>query len=234
MGDETENLPTATTSNYAADGFDGDDSDEGRLIKGTLIKCDATQQQNHYRYRDGSPVPDRQWLAVGIGKAAQNWRNKRPIETIVEQPGKPLPDIDDLNAATNPGDWETDLNGNPRPPWQVQRIAYLLDRVTCERATFITATVGGRIGIDELKDSVLWMRRLRGQRVAPLIELRIRTMKTKFGAKPSPWFKIVEWANLGGGGDGSRPLIEHQPAEHKLKTVEKPTTEEALNDTIPF
>jgi hypothetical protein len=229
---DADNLPTEYS-----DGFD-DWAGNDRLIQGEHIKFDATDTGNHWKYRDGSPVAPRRWLVTGIAEVLQRWKNKKPIGLIIKQPGKSLPDIEELNAAIDRSEWETGLDGKPRPPWQHQRAVYMLDPDSAEQATFISATVGGRIGFDELKGSVLRMRQLRGQRVAPFVELKRKTFPTDFGPKPRPWLKPVDWIEIGNGAaqiaGPQQPLIEHQPTEQKLKKVDEPSIKEELADDIPF
>jgi len=60
---------------------------------------------------------------------AQHWKDGTPVQTIVKQPGKPLPDVMELNNAIPQEEWEDGLDGEPRPPWVKQHVAYLINPV---------------------------------------------------------------------------------------------------------
>jgi hypothetical protein len=156
------------------------------------------------------------------------------VQHIVD---KPLPNPDDLNEAIPKNEWELDLNGNPRPPWQRTYVVYLLDPRDCQKYTFANSTLGARIATETLTDRVVWMRRLRGNNVVPQIELSCKPLKTRFGLKQRPEFKIVGW-HLLGGSDGSAPTLSggggEQLALRGLSSVTPPTLDEELNDEIPI
>lgn len=96
---------------------------EDRIIQGQIIKM--IDGRNSV---DNEPFPaDKKLIALGTKIAAQLWKDQRPIETIVQRPGEPSIDIDKLNAGIPKTEWETGLDGNPRPPWQLNYVIYLLD-----------------------------------------------------------------------------------------------------------
>ena len=157
--------------------------------------------------------------------ASQSKRSKKP--------GEPLPDIDELNARIPQKQWETGLDGKPRPPWQKQCLVYLLDGTNAERFTFINSTVGARIAVENLKDQVKWMRAMRGADVFPVVELSSAPMKTKMGTKIRPDFRVVGWRRLGDGETG--PVTGAPPTTPAIgKPVAPVSSREALNDEIPF
>jgi len=69
-----------------------------------------------------------------------------------------------------------------------------------DKYTFATGTTGGRIAIRELRDKLVWMRRLRGPNVYPVITLADKFMNTKYGGRQRPHFVIRRWVRLGGDG----------------------------------
>ena len=76
------------------------------------------------------------------------------------------------------------------------------------------------------------MRALRGANVVPVVELSAKPMKTKFGMKQRPHFKIIDWRELGASQVASAtppPAIEHVGSP--IKSV---STEQVLDDSIPF
>jgi hypothetical protein len=190
-----------------------------RVIQGVLLKCVDGQ------WKDGDGLtPASEMLVIGITRVLQCWKDKDLLDVIVEQPNEPLPDVDGLNAQIPKQEWGLDLNGNPRPPWSLNWVVYLLDPATASTYTFINSTVGARIAVERLEDKVRWMRTLRGANVAPIVKLDARPMKTKVPGvlKQRPEFTVLEWRDLGdgptpvmlehkGGGDAALQ-IEHQPA----------------------
>ena len=56
--------------------------------------------------RDGLRPPEIM-LAIALSEALQCWKNRKPVETIVD---KPLPDVNDLNEAVPRSEWELDLD----------------------------------------------------------------------------------------------------------------------------
>jgi hypothetical protein len=229
---EQPNLP-------ALIGYDTDDVfDSDRLIQGAVIKC----VDGHWSSRDGVSFPvDTKMLAMGTAIAVQCWKDQKPIDTILKQPGEPLPDVDELNAKIAHSDWELGLDGKPRPPWIKQFIVYLLDPADAALFTFINGTVGAEIAVDRLKSKVAWMRQLRGSNVVPLIKLDSKPMKTRFGQKKRPEFTVLEWRQLGGGGlkDVSPARVEHRSQPYPddcagLAPVEPVSIEEEMNDEIPL
>ena len=236
------------------DGFDGALT-SGRLIKGTILRWNET---NGWLDRDGLRPPE-PLLVLACSEALQRWQNKRPIETITS---KPLPDLQDLNAAVPQQEWEPGLDGRPKPPWVHQVLVYLIDPASAGFYTYLNSMVGARIAWDQLREKVITMRALRGVRVVPLVKLTHRPMKTAFGMKHRPEFEIVGWRNLGGepplGGqpptpiagpaapktptaaetsDSAAPKVPTTAGEATIAVMEEvnmPTTAEEMDDCIPW
>jgi len=203
-------------------GFDATDRTTDRVIRGVLLKF----IDGGWADADGAKVPaSTKLLAWAMTQALQLWRNKLPVETILKQPGVPLPDVDELNRSIPQAQWEIGLNG-PRPPWAKQHIVYLLNAKDGSEFTFVSHTVGAAIAVERLQDKVKNMRMLRGDRVLPLVELANKTMPTKFGSKLRPEFVVVEWRNLGG---PVAPALTHEIGAR----VEAPTLAEELGDALP-
>ena len=209
-----------------SDGWDDADGTDDRVIQGTLIKC----VDGHWTNRDKNAIPaGTQLLALATHQLLQHWHDGQPVETILKKPGEPLPDIDELNAKIPQEQWETGLDGKPRPPWQKQHLVYLLDGTNAERFTFINSTVGARIAVENLKDQVKWMRAMRGADVFPVVELSSAPMKTKMGTKNSSRLpRVVGWRRLG----DSEPGPPGQPPATPAigKPVAPVSSREALND----
>jgi hypothetical protein len=222
---EERNLPV----NYEEDTDDGytpvETSD--RMIVGDLIKYTSDNGWTE----NGPPVESNKKLAaVAVNKVLQRWQEERVVETIAQ---KPLPDPDDMNLAIPQSEWEEGPDGKPRPPWQLAFIVYLLDIGTCEKLTFVSATIGAKIAVSALQDRVAWMRKLRGSDVVPQVELSFRPMSTRFGMRKRPDFKIVGWLDLKAGvGEPPPALLQTPPTE--LNEVTPPTKAEEMNDELPF
>jgi hypothetical protein len=205
-----------------------------RLIHGSLLKC----VDGRWSTQDEPDITHRQLLALTTTKAIQRWQLKEAINTVVDT-STGLPDVDELNAKIPRGEWEPGLDGQPRPPWQLQWVVYLLDPSDASIFTFANSTVGARIAWERLVDRVNWMRALRGAAVFPLITLDSRPMKTQFGTKLRPEFSIADWRDLGSTGNPaleSTPprAIDAKPAPPVGKPVKEPATTATLDDEIPF
>jgi hypothetical protein len=226
----------------------GDDNDgfspsllnvSDRLIRGNLA---GWNDQSKWHDRDGLPLPS-PMLVGGVNTALQRWQNQRP-EIIL---AKPLPDSDTLNGTIPQSEWELDLNGKPRPPWQLVFAIYLLNLTTGTIYTYLNGTVGARICYEALQESVCIMRALRGSKVLPLVNLEQRPMKTSYGPRSRPHLEIIDWRSPGSDGGGlllspQRPdsqLTGPTPAPAAAATLDamkpvKPTTvAETIADELP-
>jgi hypothetical protein len=244
--ESSEDIMTNNSENLlvtADDGFNGTAANE-RMIQGTIVKC----VDGHWTDRDGLPLqPGTQLLVLASTSIVQCWQDQRPIDTIIKQPGQPLPDVDELNAQIPEDEWEDGIDGKPRPPWQHQEVVYLLDQATAEKYTFASGTTGARIAVDNLRDRIKWMRALRGQSVVPVVELANKPMKTRFGQKLRPEFKVMSWVELGVGltrdvtpqiehaeQSKTAPQLEDKKGNGGIKPVNPVTIEEEITEAIPF
>jgi hypothetical protein len=224
------NLPTCH--------FDGGDYSD-RLIKGALLK----NVDGRWSAKDGTILRDGdELLGLGTTEALQCWQDGTVSKLILKPPGKPLPDVDELNAQIPREDWEKGLDGNPRPPWEHLRIAYLLRIADAMMFTYLNSTTGARIAVQRLASQVSNMRVLRGAGLVPIIKLSSKPMKTQFGEKRRPDFEVVAWRQIGGGeidgGGDPTPHIEPPKkggsAEQIGRSVEPVTLKEEMNDEIGF
>jgi hypothetical protein len=217
-------------------GFDDDERENTSLIIGAKASC----KDGVWSANDGSEMkPETRYLVRGILTAAQHWQNNRPVETIIKEPGKPFIDIDEANGKVPMETWEKDLNGGPRPPWQITRVVYLFRVPDGKLYTHLNSTYGTKIAVGNLREQIKVMRSLRGVDVVPIVRLDKAPFKTRFGMKIRPDFVPVVWREIGGGpkpvqieppkGPPSEPVVEQIG-----KPVEPVTTKELLNDEIPF
>jgi len=169
-----------------------------------------------------APFPDDKELIVVDRKTiAQLWEEQKPKRSIIAEPGQTI-DIDALNAETPTSEWELGFDGvTPKPPWQLNTALYMLDETKGQMYTMIGATVGLKMAVKALCEKTRYLRKLRG-RVAPVVTVGHTKMKTRWGSKARPDFKVVAWKTLG-----------DAPQQPLLKTVAPPTSGEIVNDEIP-
>jgi hypothetical protein len=219
------------------DGVEGSDRPEGAgIIQGVLLKF---TNEATWVTRDDDELPsDLELVAVDVGRVVQKWEDGRPVETIVLEPNQKFPDIEEMNEKIPREDWVEGPDGQLRGPWQAQHTLYLLDPETMDKYTFPTGTTGGGIAIRELRDKLVWIRRLRGQNVYPVVTLSDTFMKTRFGGRQRPHFKIVKWTRLGGeGGEVAAlpppPTTPSPATASDLPSVQESSLAEELDDDLP-
>ncbi len=163
-------------------------------------------------------------IALGVRRAVRRWQDHQIVDEILDLP---LPDCDELNSTIPWDQWEIGLSDAPVPPYSVWHAAYLLDPNTGTLFSYLNNTVGCSIAVGRLESSMKWMQALKGA-VFPLVELTDAQMRTRFGLKRRPSFRIVEWRGQGGptvGGPEPTPQIGHK--------VEEPSTKEVIDDEMP-
>jgi hypothetical protein len=225
MSDDDKQLPIPAEQ-YNSDGFN--DADEGGGGYGPIEKfTDGDWTIN------GVPSdPNRRLVAIHTESFVRRWKDKQIIETIKT---KPLPSLDDLNATVPRSEWELDLNGAPRKPYELAHRLDFLNLDTAERTTFVSATFGAKVAVSRLKDQVQMMRMMRGPAVVPQVTLSWAPFKTGFGMRKRPSFETPAWFDLSGGS----PAVAQAQTLKALPPVaptpvKQPSTEEALNDSLPF
>lgn len=161
----------------------------GRLIRGIRIGWNQEWQD-----QDGC-TPPLELLIPATKEVLQMWKGGKAdvIDAL------PLPDPDLLNSAIPISEWEPGMNGEPTPPWRHTVVAYGIDPIGAGTYTYVSATIGGHIAVDQLNDAIDTMKMLRGEQVMPLVRLTDRPMKTKFGLKSRPHFEIIGWRTRGNG-----------------------------------
>ena len=221
-----DQLTKVTTDGF--EGFEsrceGEEFRGGGVIVGTVLKF---SNEAEWVTRDEEKLPaDRELIATDIVRVVQKWIDQVPVETRVLEPGEKFPDLEALNEAAPKDEWTEGPNGL-RGPWQAQYVVHLLDPKTMDRFSFATGTVGGGIAVRDLRDKVIWMRRVRGQNVFAVVTLCDRHMKTRFGGRQRPHFVVVRWIALGGDNANALPA----PA---LREVEAPSLKEEMGDEVPW
>jgi hypothetical protein len=184
----TNELTTPADGPEADDGFSAS-SRSRRVGRGSYLRWNDTQ---HWTDRDGIAAPS-PLLAIAVNEILRRWKDNAAKDIA----DKPLPDPDELNAAIPVDEWEEGVDGKPRPPWEHTVVVYLVNLATGETYTYAHATVGAHIAFDALKESVITMRALRGEKCMPLVNLDERPMKMKFGMGMRPHFEIIGWKTPG-------------------------------------
>src|SRR5262245_5990447 len=199
-----------------------------RVIKGTLLKF---ADWKWTKGKESIPVEDgARLVALGTAAAWVEWRNGKPVSYRMREPGRRLPDREELGDLDE-ADWEPGPDGKPRDPQQSTRFVHLVDPVTAEAYTFSTSAFGGRAAVSDLADQIQRMRAAHPGAV-PIVELHASPMLTKFGRKSRPWFKVVGWRSVGDGAPspsngGTPPQLAHQ-------SNAAAEAAQVLDDEIPF
>jgi hypothetical protein len=212
----------------------GDDDDySDRLVQGDRAKwVDKVWTLNGVPPRE----QDR-FLVTGTGFALQRWLDGLP-EVILKEPGKSLPNPDDLNAAIPREQWPIGkFPGEPEGPWKTVGFAYLLREHDAAVFTHINSTWGTRLCVRSIRERIRNMCRLRGASVFPIVRLTSATMPSKkFPGRFRPEFEIVEWRRIGGTQPAQiePPKQSPTPSEQIGKPEEPVTLKEELSDEIPL
>jgi hypothetical protein len=219
---------TTTTNMPADDGWDDAAREaEERAIRGTLVtfadwKWTAGKDQE---------LPDgTQLVTLTTSRAWVKWWGGKPVEHRPVEPGKRMPDQEDM-PDRDKSLWELGPDNKPRDPWANTRYVYMVNPATAEAYTFSTHSGGGRSAVSDLGDQIKRMRSAHPDAV-PVVELRSRTMQTAYGKKSAPVLKIVAWRNGGAAGaiiPPVRPRIEPPKTLHPAFDAEIP----AFDDESP-
>jgi hypothetical protein len=173
---------------------------------------------------------DRELIATEIVRVTQKWLDGRPVETRVLAPGENFPDLEVLNEAAPKSEWAEGPDGKKRGPHQNQYIVRLLDPKTMDQYSYATGTTGGGICVRDLRDKCVWMRRMRGSNIFPVVTLADKTMKTKFGSRQRPHFVVTRWIALGG--DNAVALAAPVGGGDGGAEIEAPSLAEEMNDSL--
>jgi hypothetical protein len=202
--------------------FDDDDDYSDRLIQGGRAKW-----VDKVWTLDGVPPREEdRFLVTGTGSALQMWVDGIP-EVITKEPGKPLPDPDDLNAAIPRGQWPIGkFSGEPEGPWKTVAFVYLLRLHDAARFTHINSTWGTRSCVRSIRERMRDMSALRGTSVFPIVRLTSAPMPSKkFPGRFRPELELDEWRQI-----GSNQPAQIEPPKQTPQIAEsvKPATTEAV------
>ena len=138
-----------------------------------------------------------QWKALTCSgawnKATSAGKTKSVVDEIID---KPLPDLEQLNAAIPKSEWEPGPDGHPSPPYSHQYCLYLLDPHDGQFFTLMNKTVGMKMLWESLAERWEVMRHLRGADVIAVAKLATRPFRTaKWGIKHRPDLKSSNGAS---------------------------------------
>jgi hypothetical protein len=215
--------PAAAAMTPFDDGWNAVPRRDG-MIRGSLIKF-----TNGEFACNGQVINDAQFVPTDVVTYWMRWADGQPAETLVTRAGERHPEREELGH-DDEAEWEAGLDGRPSDPWRDSRNVYLVDPRTAQEFTFTTSSWGGRDAVEELARSIAFVRNAGHPGALPLIRLDVGRMKTRFGPKPKPLFKVVDWRY-----DAKAEMLlkQHTPPKQIEAQAEKPLSKE-LNDEIPF
>jgi hypothetical protein len=172
-------------------------------------------------------------LVHGVGESVRRWRTVDGVKKPEDITTKPLPDPEELNRTTPQSEWERQLDGNMGAGWKHEVFIYLVNLATGERYSYSNHTAGAHIAWDLLKEAVITMRALRGNKCYPLVNLTERPMKSKYrpgGMGMRPHFEIIDWKTPGAPSAVSEQLPPQLPSPSNAP-ADSVTPEPAVDPT---
>jgi hypothetical protein len=205
------------------DGFDAAELDRTESpIRGVDTRF---KDGDYFNFKEQIDVEGRCFAVFDLVAGWQKLEKDSSPQYLMQKAGEPKPAQPHVEKA----DWPLNFDDQPEHPWKWTRYLYLLDTATGEISTFSSSTIGGRIGIDELRDQIAFMRRVRPDAI-PIVALQSKDMPTSFGGtKPRPYFKILGWKTRGD--VGPQNLLA---GPEQKDTFDPATSKELLDDEVPF
>jgi hypothetical protein len=161
--------------------------------------------------------PTTELVAVAVVTAWVHWEDGKPVEHRITRPGQSHPyrtDLPDQDETT----WQPGLNDEPADPWRDTRYLHLICPDTGQDFTYVTDSHGGRRAVGDLKQQIANVR-MAHPRAVPIVQLTTTMMKTRYGQKARPDFKVVGWRGRQGDIGSSGKGVAHA---------------DDLNDSLPF
>jgi hypothetical protein len=232
MSNDTTNLDQQVSTNgelkmpniVKADGFTVAEKIGSNLIVGKMIKFTI---DGKFKADKTDILPENTRLvAIDVTTTWTRWDEDKPTDHRITQPGQLHPDREDL-PDQDEAEWKPGLNGEPADPWRDTRYLRLIDPRTGQDYTFVSDTYGGRKAVGDLKSQIGNVR-FAYPGAVPVVELGSTMMKTAFGLKPRPEFKVVGWRNKGNAPAQLTHGPQNKPPEQNSSEIEPP-----FNDQIP-
>jgi hypothetical protein len=215
----SNNQSLATTG---GDGWDSVPADSGGTIRGKIIKF----SDGHYLVGTES-VTGIELVAMDVLTAWVRWAENKPTEHRVTKARERHPDREELGDLDKTK-WEIGLNGEQADPWVDSRYLYLANAHDGAEYTFVTSSAGGRKAIGDLKGQIANIRYAHPTAI-PVVKLDVEKWKTRFGLKPKPLFRVLDWKRAG----GNEPIKQIAPTKLEAFADDAPAYED-MNDEIPF
>jgi hypothetical protein len=212
------------------DGFAVSERSGTNLIKGIIVKfADSIYKANKTEVLEQAPQGPA-FVVTGVVTAWVHWENGRPISPKITHTGQTHPwreDLGDLDQTK----WPLGIGGLPSDPHKDSRYVYLVNLRSGKTYTFVTDTAGGRQAVGELKDAIMTVRQGRPGAL-PVVQLATSSMPSKYGVRPRPDFKIVDWR---GGTPTATAQTQHQiEAQAEDADDDAPFGNAPLDDEIPW
>ena len=110
-----------------------------RQIRGILLKF---TDRRWTAGKEAAPVEDgTRLVALATSAMWVRWEDGKPAEYRMREPGRRLPNRDELDHLDE-SLWEEGPGGEPQDPWRNTRLVYLVDPRTAEAYTFSHQLVG--------------------------------------------------------------------------------------------
>jgi hypothetical protein len=224
-----------TTNSQYDDGFDVSEPTTGGLVKGKLLKF----RDESFLIGGNEHMPENvtQLIVVSMTTLWTRWAGEgKPPTHLITRSGQSHPRRDEL-PDQDEALWPKGLDGKA-DPWADTRHVTMIHDTSAQVYTFTTSTHGGRIAVSELKDAIALRRRVRPGS-CPVVELTTAPMKTRFGERLRPAFKVVGWIEPEAQAPATPPTPPTflSPAETLKVMREGPAalaSAEQLSDQIPF
>jgi hypothetical protein len=219
-----------TTTRANDDGWNDESEDTGdsdHIIQGQLLKfSEGTWQYG----QDATVYPERMPLvALATAAAWVRWEDNKPAQYDKRAPNTPWKERHELGFEDETK-WALGPDGKTlRDPWQKTKFVYLMQPETSEIYTYSTSSWSGQNAVYELAGQIA-RKRYSGIGVVPLVELTRAPMKTKFGKKWKPVFKVLRWVNP----DGSAPEQTAPPLQAPAQPMKTINNLREMSDEIPF
>jgi hypothetical protein len=174
---------------------------------------------------------DTRLVANAVVTAWVKWQDGRPVDHRVTPPGQMHPtreEFDDLDRSQ----WPLAF-GQPSDPWKDTRYLHLLDQRTGTDYTFVTDTNGGRKGIADLKGAIANVRYAHPVAM-PIVIPESVDMKTQYGTKQRPQFRVVDWIGKQQAPMRGAPTVKHGHSGKSDPISSGVALKSDMNDDIPF
>jgi hypothetical protein len=187
---------------------------------------------------------DRTFAAIHWGEPGEP-----PIKVEPLRRGEKPPDLKERNEKIPREDWRIGFNGEPEPPWQLQRVLEFLDFESGERLSWPSnvTVIGSSIAAEELERRIKIVRRLRnGDPVYPQVKLTHTLFPTRYRKdRQRPYLEIVGWIRFTDKGgleaitsnvmpETTPQITDKKSPTTQLQAMSEPSLSEEMDDKISY